>query len=368
MEFIRRDIKRLKLWGGPSGFTVIGEAEDGYEALKKLEACPVDLVITDIRMPIIDGIELVRKVIEKKLASCVVLLSDYTEFNYARKGFVCGAFDYLGKPLDEEELSKLLQRVKQHLVEKQQKEEKLKKLEGMVAEKVETYYPASDIERMIGYIEQGDMKALEISANMVSTTGEALQHELAKTVVVINKAMREVINTILENNEWMGAFMDITLLRNIEFSKCSDWEMLKLEVSYVTERLISVMVKFAHGNENNNTVKKVCSYVLECTDEDISVKTLSEKLFFSRIYLSDLFKQKTGVALTEYLLMVKMERAKKLVQDGVLKNYEIADKLGYKDIEYFSRLFKKYWGLSPQSSDNKELWITCEVWVWAKYA
>lgn len=353
MEFVRRDIKRLRLWSENPDFVIVGEAEDGQEALKKLELSPADLVITDIRMPIIDGIELVRKVIEKKLASCVVLLSDYTEFNYARQGFVYGAFDYLGKPLDEVELSKLLQRVKQHLAEKQQEEEKLKKLEklektaDMVVEQVETYYPALDVKQMVIYILQGDRKAVEISDAMATTAEEALQHKLVKTVAVINKAMWDVINTILEENKWMNMFIDTVLLRNTEFSKCSDLEMLKLELRNITEQLVSLMVKFTHADKNNFMVRQVCRYVLEYTDEYISVKTLSEKLFISKTYLSNLFKQKTGMALTEYLVMVKMERAKKMVQDGVLKNYEIAGRLGYKDIEYFSRLFKKYWGLPP---------------------
>lgn len=347
MELVRREVKRLKLWGEPSGFIIVDEAENGQEALKKLEKEPVDLVITDIRMPIIDGIELVKKVTEKRFAPCVALLSDYTEFNYARQGFIYGAFDYLGKPVDEGELSKLLVRVKQYLTERRQEEEKLKQLEGIAEEKLETFYPAQDVERLISYIEQGDSKVIEACNSMVSSTAAAFQYDLAKTAVVINHAMYEVINAIIAKNEWIKLFLDTTSFRNNTFSKCSDWEMLKAAVCEQTEQLSSFMVKFAHSNENNNTVKQICLFALEQIDGDISVTTISERLFISKTYLSELFKQKTGLTLSQYLMMVKMERAKKLVQDGVLKNYEIAEKLKYKDIEYFSKLFKKYTGMSP---------------------
>lgn len=347
MEYVRRDVKRLKIWGESSDFTIVGEACNGQEALIKLETNPVELVITDIRMPIIDGIDLVRKITEKKLAPCVVLLSDYTEFNYARQGFVYGAFDYLGKPVDGEELSKLLVRVKQYLVERQQEDVKLKNLEGIAEEKLDNYYPSSDVTQLINLIGQGDMRVSEIVDYMVTKTGEAFQYDLAKTTVVINRAMCEVMSEVLKKNEWICAFMDIAPLRNIDFSKYSDCEALKTAVGKSAEQLSSIMLKFAHSNVSNTYVRQICLFALEQIESDISLNTLSEQLFINKIYMGNLFKQKTGLALIEYLIMIKMERAKKLVQDGVLKNYEIAEKLGYKDIEYFSKLFKKYTGMSP---------------------
>jgi two-component system response regulator YesN len=89
-----------------------------------------------------------------------------------------------------------------------------------------------------------------------------------------------------------------------------------------------------------------CKYVLENTDAQISLQILSKKLFISSSYLSLLFKEKTGINLIDYITFVKMERAKILLGDFNLKNYEIADKLGF-SIEYFSKLFKKTFSITP---------------------
>jgi len=79
MEVFRRTLKRLKLWGDATGFVIISDSVDGQDALMKLEADSYDLIITDIRMPKMDGIELLRAVSEKKLCPVSVLLSDFAE-------------------------------------------------------------------------------------------------------------------------------------------------------------------------------------------------------------------------------------------------------------------------------------------------
>jgi two-component system response regulator YesN len=113
--------------------------------------------------------------------------------------------------------------------------------------------------------------------------------------------------------------------------------------------------KFLGCNTVNSTIRKVCRYVLNNIESDISVKSISEELFINRNYLSDLFRHNIGISLMEYLTMVKMERAKRFLTKGNLKNYEIADKLGFKDIEYFSKVFKKYTGKTPTEFRNSLL-------------
>ncbi|MGI6125089.1 MAG: response regulator, partial [Acetivibrionales bacterium] len=104
IEILRYDLKRMKVWSETKDFAVEGEAENGLDALKKLRASDYDLLITDIKMPIMGGMDLLKAVSQEKLCPCVVLLSDYTEFAYAREGLLHGAFDYLGKPINNKDL------------------------------------------------------------------------------------------------------------------------------------------------------------------------------------------------------------------------------------------------------------------------
>lgn len=354
IEIMRRSIKRLKLWGEESGFIICEEAKDGVEALDKLAANAIDLVITDIRMPRMDGIELMKRIREKQLPTCVVMLSDYTEFSYAREGFAYGAFDYLGKPIDKIELTKVLQRVREHIANKQQKEEALEKLREIAAERIETFYPEADVEQLIKLINDGNENAVVMAEALVHTVASAVNKDNIKTALMLKKMLSEIVNGLLGCHQWIDNFLDIDEVKNIDFTKYDQYNDMVKELSNCLNYIILTVNKFARCDIANNTIRNVCNYVLNNVDADISVKNISENLFINRNYLSDMFKQKLGMSLVEYLTMIKMERAKRYITCGEFKNYEIADKLGFKDIEYFSKLFKKYTGMTPTEFKNQQ--------------
>ena len=96
-------------------FRVIGEAHNGVTALEEIEKKKPDVLISDIRMPGYNGLELMEKINEKQMLTKVVFLSGYAEFNYAKSACRMGAFDYLVKPVDIDELSDLLSRLEKAL-------------------------------------------------------------------------------------------------------------------------------------------------------------------------------------------------------------------------------------------------------------
>jgi len=97
------------------GFTPSGSASDGEEALKLMEADPADLIITDIKMPIMDGIELSEKVSSMYPACKIVILTGYKEFDYVQKAIKSGVIEYLLKPIDLFELERLILKIKDNL-------------------------------------------------------------------------------------------------------------------------------------------------------------------------------------------------------------------------------------------------------------
>ena len=93
------------------GYMLFGEAENGSEAIAMIEAHNPHVVITDIKMPLMDGLELIRRVNESgRPKPKFILLSGYREFDYARKALRYGVTDYLLKPVDEDELIALLKK------------------------------------------------------------------------------------------------------------------------------------------------------------------------------------------------------------------------------------------------------------------
>lgn len=117
---VTRYLKRiLDTYGG---FEVIAACESGEEALQQCQnECP-DLLITDIRMPGISGLELIRRIKQQKPDIQVVIVSAYKDFSYAKEAISLGVEDYITKPINPDELQKTLLRLKdsywKHLAEK----------------------------------------------------------------------------------------------------------------------------------------------------------------------------------------------------------------------------------------------------------
>ena len=106
---------RMHAWQ-TQGFCLAAEAANGKEALEKLAEECFDLIVTDIRMPFIDGLELLRALRQRENHTPVILISSYGEFEYAREGLVLGAFDYIVKPFQESALDAVLARAAAYLL------------------------------------------------------------------------------------------------------------------------------------------------------------------------------------------------------------------------------------------------------------
>ncbi len=98
---------------------------------------------------------------------------------------------------------------------------------------------------------------------------------------------------------------------------------------------------------SRNIIDRVSDYMKQHYSEDISLDMLAERYYVNSSYLCRLFKQCTGTCLTDYLIELRMEKAKELLLTGKYKVYEVSQKVGYKSDKYFFRVFKQYTGQSP---------------------
>ena len=106
------------------GCAVVGEASNGEEGLELYSRYQPDIIIADIRMPRMDGIEMLRELRSRNAKAKVILLSAYSDFEYVRSALKLGAVDYLLKPFDLKELEKTISHIRQ-------KEQKLTVIESM---------------------------------------------------------------------------------------------------------------------------------------------------------------------------------------------------------------------------------------------
>jgi two-component system response regulator YesN len=120
-------------WRG-NGFEFCGEAPDGEMALPLISAVQPDLLITDIKMPFMDGLELCKIVRERMPWIKIVILSGHDEFEYAQKAINLGVTEYLLKPVTTHDLHQVLQRIAAQIERERREQEHLEKLKSQVAE------------------------------------------------------------------------------------------------------------------------------------------------------------------------------------------------------------------------------------------
>lgn len=207
---------------------VVHECSNGLEALDWVKENEVDLILTDIRMPVMDGIQLVKELGSLNKSMDVVVISVHDEFQFVQQAIRSGVFDYLLKPIDEEELRACLDKY-------------LKK------------------------------------------------------------------NTSIDSKE-----------------------------NEVTEESIPA-----------SSIEKVLKYISKTPINQVNLKDAANHVHMNPSYLSQLFKQQLNQKFVDYVTEIKIQEGKKLLANTTLRMSEIADRLGYADVAYFSNNFKKITGLSP---------------------
>ena len=115
-EEVRKAMIRQMDWE-QLGFTMVGDAENGEEALEKLEQLEPDVVMTDIRMPYMDGLALTAKIREKYPFIKILIFSGYDDFEYAQQAIKLNVTEYILKPVNSQELAEILRRTRMSLDE-----------------------------------------------------------------------------------------------------------------------------------------------------------------------------------------------------------------------------------------------------------
>ena len=115
-EEVRKSIIRKIDWQSV-GFTVVGDAENGEDALEKIENLEPDVVLTDIRMPYMDGLTLAEKIRQRYPSMKIVIFSGYDDFDYAKRAIKLNVTEYILKPVNVEELTAILKKIQASLDE-----------------------------------------------------------------------------------------------------------------------------------------------------------------------------------------------------------------------------------------------------------
>ena len=129
---IRENIRSSFPWEA-SGFTLVGEAPDGEIALQTMQDVKPDILITDIRMPFMDGMQLCEAVSHTMPWVQIVILSGYDDFAYAQQAISLGVKEYLLKPVSAQELLEVLERIAGRIREERRAQADLLRIKRQLA-------------------------------------------------------------------------------------------------------------------------------------------------------------------------------------------------------------------------------------------
>lgn len=491
---VRAGLKKIIAWK-ENGFEICGEGFDYNDGLKKIQELNPDIVLTDIKMPGGFGTDLIKEALEKNFKGKFIIVSGYSNFEYAKKAIKYGVKSYILKPIDEDELLDILLELKEDFknerklesnkvmlkefeleqyILKQREEiddsylkydsfqialvsykriddsemsteglknsikdrltaygdidvviieenivilfkgfnisrtvKTLKTLYNVINDELQTkafitlgsnvescndirdtYYSAKRLmKQRFLYLEKGvlyeeileddselDLDSLELQLEISKIYSyvevndlEKLQLETQKIGQYIRKNIYSEqqikimsVKVFLELKEKLMKDYDSNKLISINneevMSKIHSQESLNSILEYMLKEFSFISKKIG-GISSDSIIKRVMNYMEKNYYKDLKLETLAEIFNYNSAYLGKLFKSVVGENFNTYLDKIRIEQAKALLLEEKYKVYQVCERVGYKNIDYFHSKFKKYVGTSPlnykKQNENK---------------
>ena len=341
---------------------VVALAENGLEAYKLFEEIHPDILITDLRMEGMDGLELVKRVREVDKECAIVVISCLNDFETLRKLIPYNINAYVLKAsISIDEVCSVLAQTKSYLksigrtaknnkVDSEKLEEKISKyLMGDVSGNIEENL--DHLEHLLLFsLEDGNKDkindlAMEFIYELVNRQipGEILVPLKDKEFCVFYKSteknMQERIKRINTSiGDFLGVGFKITHSSRRREESLKDW----FDRAYVQQYEINI-----DESSGKALIQKSIEYMQAHYREALSLTDISRTIGLSVSYFSYLFKQETGKNYIEYLNEIRLLATMRDLKNTDEKIVVVAQKHGFQNLEYFSRYFKKKTGESP---------------------
>ena len=385
---VRLGLKSVIRWGD-MGMEIIGEAANGVQALEIYEKSRPDIILTDIKMPVMDGLEMLARIREKDNVTRVVVLTCYEEFKYLQSAMRMGISDYILKlQMKPAEIETVMAKIRAEILQDTKKEKRnvndeLSK-ENIIKEYI--FYHQIPEELFRNRLEKLNLKLSEknlILCRMAVKDYESVQNKLSdkqgmQIRFLVMNIVREIVDgfgggellyekedhyllllNLEENSEYeqehlhdvlykitgtLESFMGIKTLWTCS-RVCQKWE--ELPVLYE---------ECCHAEENRiNAAQKLLSceiyeavrYIEEHLEEKLTLNQVAEHVSLSPNYMSSLFKKEMEISFTGYISRKRVDKAVELLKNTDMKAHEVAEITGFEDVSYFSRTFKKITGKRP---------------------
>ena len=372
------------------GLEISGEAHNGVEALELVRTNQPHILITDIRMPGMDGIRLIKTIRELGLNVRIIILSGFSDYAFLKEAIRLGVDGYLLKPIDNDELisnltdlvnniekemlrttqlyqgmellrSNTLNRLVTNMISRSEFEEKASFLDIALA--AERYlcavcFSENDNGGVFGYGEPNTAFAIQSICNVLAE-GMGITFTDAKNRVVLllygsrKEEMAAAAAGLLENvAKQVPEHFNIVTGIGITVSMVEDiWKSYASATERFDRDKITAEGEQLEGRWNK-AVDRTLAYIAAHYHEALSLKQVANVCEINTSYLGQIFKKATGESFTNYVNRYRIEKAKQLLANSSLKVYEVAEKVGFTDYHYFLKIYKKVTGNLPTETRN----------------
>jgi two-component system response regulator YesN len=364
---------------------VVAEAEDGERAFALAQETRPDILMIDVRMPFLNGLELIDR-INAVLDDCIIIVvSGHDEFEYAQRALQLRVFEYLLKPVPSETLANVLARAEESLTGTR----RMRQYSAWARDQLERNMPLLREQFLRDWLrarlspveiaEQAQFLAMDISGGLamavihvVERAGATPQHEERErrlALYAVRSAAEEAFGEFSPGWVFIGDHDDIVVLARSRGGQAWVDAAARIEKRVVPSLCQAAIVAHAVVEDgpqgapeayealsgevsamggHRSLVVQAQQYIdAHYRQPTLSLEEVASSVQISPGYLSRLLKLETGFSFVDFLTRVRITKAMQIMNDPAVKVYEVADAVGYQSQQYFSRAFKRVFGRSP---------------------
>jgi two-component system response regulator YesN len=343
----REVLKRLGQWERLN-LSVVGEASDGEYGLELIRRLKPDIILTDIKMPRQNGITLLEKVRETDKRARVIVISGYDNFSFVHSAMHLGVTDYLLKPVKPEELNKQLEKCVRELTETRRDSlEQPQGLDGFLHVSWIGEYLAQR-SALLECLRVSNPEILENCFDrMKALPGIKNETELPKGLLV---ALYYDLMGVLQRHIVGEGFTEADALTGVEstfvFSQDATLTNMLDHVQKVYINATASMEKLIRARGRLD-LDAIVRYVKENACKGITLEETAARFFVTKEYLSKTFKSHTGDNFSDFVMRLRMEKARELLCSLHLPTKEAGELTGFLDLAHFYKAFKRFYGVTP---------------------
>jgi len=341
-RMIKKSIRSL-IENDLEGFSVVAEAKNGMEAKELILAHQPDILITDIRMPVWDGLELLTWMDAHALQAESIIISGYNEFEYAQRALKFGVTEYLLKPLNTHDFLSVMNRLKSRLLNRTSVSNRRKQW------LLDCKLHAENMAKALWHLNDAEMNTeLDRMRDDMLNAPEYEFHD------IVSKYGDYLVFLEGELNAFGGSHHSFAHLSD-QIAAINPKESTQLFLLFQEQmKQASVQIRESRNWQQYHLIMKDAQrFIAErYSDPRLSLDQAAAHFGISPNYFSQLLKKTTGMSFKQYLTHLRIQHAKQLLSQPFIKVYEVGHLVGMEDYTHFSKTFKKIVGCSPSEFRN----------------